>query len=124
MTNARSGTSFNLIKYTFPFGTGMGLGNYLNYLNMYSSDFLNYTDHLGRAHNYYISFLAEAGVFFFGLTYFIFKPLFLNSNIILKSFYFSLLIGIATNEYITSPFFWLLLGLVYRYSLTFKISND
>ena len=108
--------NFNLIQYTFPFGTGMGLDNYLNYLHLYSSEFLSYTDHLGRAHNYYISYLAEAGLFFFILTYLIFKPLFINSNIILKSFYFSLLVGIATNEYITSPFFWLLLGLVYRYN--------
>lgn len=111
--------NLNLINFTFPFGTGMGNENYLNYLHMYSSDFLDHTDHLGRAHNFYISYLAEAGLLFFIFVYLLFKPLYLKTDIILKSFYFSLLIGIATNEYITSPFVWFFLGILYKNSLNY-----
>lgn len=112
--------NLNLINFTFPFGTGMGNENYLNYLHMYSSDFLNHTDHLGRAHNFYISYLAEAGFLFLIFVYLLFKPLYLKTDIILKSFYFSLLVGIATNEYITSPFVWFFLGILYRNSLDYN----
>ena len=112
--------NLNLINYTFPFGTGMGNENYLNYLHLYSSYFLNYTDHLGRGHNFYISYLAEAGLLFFVFVYLLFKPLYLKADIILRSFYFSLLVGIATNEYITSPFVWFFLGILYQNSLDYN----
>jgi len=103
-----------LLNY-FPFGTGMGLKNYLNHIDPYYYDYLAHGNP-HRAHNFYISYLSEMGVVVFSLLIVIlFKPLFFPVNYIIKAGYASLLIGITFNEYVTSPFFWLLFALVYRF---------
>jgi len=106
-------SNIDLLTEVFPIGTGMGLENYLSHINPMYSDYLhNGGSH--RAHNYYISYLGEMGLFFFIFTYILYKPLFLDTNIFFKSLYFGMLVGIATNEYVTSPYFWILFALMYR----------
>lgn len=106
-------SNLDMLINVFPIGTGMGLDNYLSNIDPKYSAYLVGGD-FHRAHNYYISYLAEMGFFFFFFTYILYKPLFLNSNIYFKSLYFGMLIGIATNEYITSPYFWILFALIYK----------
>ena len=104
--------NIDLLTTVFPFGTGMGLDNYLSKIDPSHATYLPV---FGRAHNYYISYFAEMGlIFFLFFTYILYKPLFLNSNIYYKSLYFGMLIGISTNEYVTSPYFWILYALIYR----------
>lgn len=106
-------SNIDMLVDVFPIGTGMGLENYLSRMNEEYVPYLKGGD-FHRAHNYYISYLAEMGIFFFIFTYILWKPLFLNTDIYYKSLYFGMLIGIATNEYVTSPYFWILFGLIYR----------
>ena len=105
-------SNLDMLTKVFPFGTGMGLDNYLSHIDSKYSLYLVGGD-FHRAHNYYISYLAEMGLFFFVFTYILYKPLFLNTNIFFKSLYFGMLVGIATNEYVTSPYFWILFALIY-----------
>lgn len=106
-------SNLDMLIKVFPLGTGMGLDNYLSHIDPKYGIYLVGGD-FHRAHNYYISYLAEMGLFFFIFTYILYKPLFLKSNIYFKSLYFGMLIGIATNEYVTSPYFWILFALLYR----------
>lgn len=106
-------SNLDMLVKVFPLGTGMGLDNYLSHIDLKYGTYLVGGD-FHRAHNYYISYLAEMGLFFFIFTYILYKPLFLISDLYFKSLYFGMLVGISTNEYVTSPYFWILFALIYR----------
>lgn len=106
--------NLNHIEKTFPKGTGIGLNSYLNSLEKHKlgCENPNYKGKLYiRAHNFYISYLAEMGIFFIPLILFLILKL-RNRNtgyIIL-----GLLIGFFGHEYLTSPYTWMIIGLSER----------
>lgn len=101
---------------TFPFGTGIGLKSYQNSLEKnqlgcksQSTEFDKY-DFI-RAHNFYISYLAEMGIFFFPLLIFISKNIYKRNS---KFIILGLMIAFLGHEYLTSPYTWMVLGLSER----------
>ena len=100
--------NIDIIKSTFPVGTGMGLSNYLSHFDM---QYLAYTGRAARAHNFYISYLGEMGVLFFVFIGIIIYSITKIKDYLLQAAMVGMVIGLATNEYITSPMFWILLGL-------------
>tara|TARA_Y100001978_G_scaffold183111_1_gene180453 strand:+ start:338 stop:1486 length:1149 start_codon:yes stop_codon:yes gene_type:complete len=106
--------NLNHIEKTFPKGTGIGLKSYLNSLkkNNLGCKAPFYEENLYiRAHNFYISYLAEMGIFFIPLILFLFLKLRnRNSGYIITG----LLIGFLGHEYLTSPYTWMIIGLSER----------
>lgn len=102
----------DIVVKTFPYGTGLGLENYLSY---FSQDFINTIGVPGRTHNFYVSYIGEMGIFYFIFLFIIFRPIFLSSDKYFKAAYLGLLVAILVNEYITTPFFWIIYGLVIRF---------
>jgi O-antigen ligase len=103
-------SNIEIMKSTFPFGTGMGLENYLSHI---PGDMLSaLSNRPARAHNFYISYLAEMGLLFFVFFLILIKPLFENKSKFIKPFFLSLLAGLAFNEFITTPFFWMAIGII------------
>ncbi len=106
--------NLNHIEKTFPKGTGIGLNSYLNSLknNNLGCKAPNHDGNLYiRAHNFYISYLAEMGIFFIPLILFLFLKLRnRNSGYIILG----LLFGFLGHEYLTSPYTWMILGLSER----------
>ncbi len=106
--------NFAHIEKTFPKGTGIGLQSYQNSLKnnnlgckAHDAKSIEYI----RAHNFYISYFAEMGIFFIPLIIFIILKLKnRNSNYIILG----LLIGFLGHEYLTSPYTWMILGLSER----------
>ena len=108
--------NLNHIEKTFPKGTGIGLNSYLNSLekNKLGCEAPYYEGELYiRAHNFYISYLAEMGIFFIPLILFlILKLRNRNSGYIILG----LLIGFFGHEYLTSPYTWMIIGLSERFN--------
>ena len=103
------------IEKTFPQGTGIGLKSYTNSLKKYNLG-CNAPRHPEgkfyiRAHNFYISYLAEMGIFFIPLFIFIVSK-FRNRNS--RYIILGLLIGFIGHEYLTSPYTWMIMGLSER----------
>ncbi len=101
------------IEKTFPFGTGIGVKSYQNSLKRNDLGCKNtkkYSkgDFYIRAHNFYISYLAEMGIFFFPLLFFLLSKL---RNKKTRFIILGLLVGFIGQEYLTSPFTWLIIGL-------------
>lgn len=113
--------NLDIIRNTFPLGTGMGLTNYLNH---YDPSYITYVGHAGRAHNFVISYLAEMGLLFFVFITIIFHSVFTINNILFKAAMAGMLAGLITNEYITSPMFWILLGFAHNYKIFIKKDNN
>lgn len=96
------------IQKTFPFGTGIGLGSSQN--SLVKNDLLCSSSKKVaiRGHNFYISYLAEMGIFFFPLLTFLVMHLrYKNSTFIILG----LLIALIGQEYITMPYTWMILAL-------------
>tara|TARA_Y100000589_G_C27193249_1_gene645660 strand:+ start:3075 stop:4226 length:1152 start_codon:yes stop_codon:yes gene_type:complete len=111
-----TGNNLNHINKTFPIGTGIGLKSYQNSLEKYqlgcrssSEDFEEYE--YTRAHNFYISYLAEMGIFFFPLFFFLAKNIMVQGS---RYIIVGLLIAFLGHEYLTSPYTWMVLGLSQR----------
>ncbi len=103
-------TSQNIkhIGKTFPFGTGIGLGSYQNSLEKNNLLCAVAKNEPIRAHNFYISYLAEMGIFFFPLLLFFLSHLrFTKSRFII----IGLLLSLLGQEYITMPYIWMILAL-------------
>ena len=101
------------IEKTFPVGTGIGIKSYQNSLKRNDLGCKNnkkYSkgDTYIRAHNFYISYLAEMGIFFFPLLFFLLSKLRNNKT---RFIILGLLVGFIGQEYLTSPFTWLIIGL-------------
>ncbi|WP_202807719.1 O-antigen ligase family protein [Pseudoalteromonas sp. SCSIO_11900] len=112
-------SNLDLLIGNFPYGTGMGLKNYLMHIDpKFYQYFVN--GHVARAHNFYISYLAEMGVLFLFFIVLLFK---IYSNIhakILKAAMLSIFLGLAFNEYITSPYLWLFFGIAINKNFRFN----
>lgn len=112
-------SNLDLLIGNFPYGTGMGLKNYLMHIDpKFYQYFVN--DHVARAHNFYISYLAEMGILFLFFIVLLFK---IYSNIhakILKAAMLSIFLGLAFNEYITSPYLWLFFGIAINKNFRFN----
>ena len=96
------------ISITFPFGTGIGLGSYQNSLEKNNLVCDVAKKEAIRGHNFYISYLAEMGIFFFPLL------IFFLSHLKYKSSFFiivGLMISLIGQEYITMPYIWMIFGL-------------
>ena len=106
------------VKELFPFGTGFGLENFKHHASQNITNAYTEDVRLSMTHNFYLSYLAVSGVMFFPLLFFIFLPL--KKNTQYRILYLIFLIGIAFNEYITAPFFWV----VYALAMRNKLSND
>ena len=106
--------NFSHIEKTFPKGTGIGLKSYQNSLKKYNLGCKGHDNNdilYIRAHNFYISYFAEMGIFFIPLIIFlILKLRNRNSGYIILG----LLIGFLGHEYLTSPYTWMVMGLSER----------
>ena len=102
-------TGINVIRFTFPFGTGPGLANYLHSAELHQT--VPTATPINRPHNLYITMIAEYGIFafplFFSLCLFYF---FRNSSALLFSL--PLFIGYFFNEYLLFPVIWGVLAIV------------
>lgn len=104
--------NLQILKDTFPFGTGIGIQNYLS--NMPNDLVRDLSGRPARAHNFYLSYLAEMGIWFFGLIYLLLKPFLINKKHL--PIFMSLMAGLAFNEFITTPYFWMFIGLLINLS--------
>ncbi len=100
------------IKELFPFGTGLGLENFKYHASKYIVNAYTSDVRLSLTHNFYLSYLAISGIMIFPLLAYIFIPL--KNNTQYRILYLIFLIGIAFNEYITAPFFWVVYALAMR----------
>ena len=120
-----------IFKSHYLLGTGLGIDNYLHYFPQH----INTTP--GRAHNLYVSYLAEFGVV--GFSFLLFFLLytgyyFYKSTLSIKkkinqyfgyafvSGHLMLLVSFAGNEYITFPIVWFFWGLGFAYFRINKMS--
>lgn len=101
-------TGIQAVKEFFPFGTGMGPGNYQDAI-MASEIGVSPSLRLGYPHNYYISAVAQAGVA--GLL--LVTYLIVISIQSLRTFpvIAGLALGLAFNEYIGISVLWIFIGL-------------
>ena len=111
-----TGNNISHIYKTFPFGTGIGLKSYQNSLEKNQLGCKSQREDFGRyefirAHNFYISYLAEMGIFFFPLLIFLSKNIYKKNS---KFIILGLLIAFLGHEYLTSPYTWMVLGLSER----------
>ena len=111
--------NIDILVSTFPKGTGLGLANYLSYIDpSYYKFFVN--GHAARAHNFYISYSAEMGVFFIGLIFLFIKIFKDIDDRILKCGMISIFVGLTFNEYITNPYVWMFFGLCLSLKINYK----
>jgi len=108
-------TNISHIEATFPQGTGLGLKSYQNSLKKNNLGCKNRSENTSaiyiRAHNLYISYLAEMGIFFIPFFIFLISKLRnKNSTFIILG----LLVGFLGHEYLTSPYTWMIFGLSER----------
>ena len=103
------------IKETFPLGTGFGLDNYVLFAGGNIEGAYGGSVRLSMSHNFYLSYLALSGVFFIPLLMLLLRPIFNTANEY-RLLYMMFLLGIAFNEYITSPIFWVVHGLALKKS--------
>lgn len=115
--------TIDIIRNRFLIGTGLGTGNFL----LYFPDGL--LEVPARAHNMYLSYLAEFGIIGYTLFLGIFivilqitlsskqRNTLIGKRIVIVSFLATLL-GFATNEYITLPFIWYMWGILFSEYLT------
>ena len=114
-------SAIEIIKNNFWFGTGIGLENYRNAFHKYVS----FYHHDSKAHNFYLSYFAELGVFGFILLILILGVLYkkLSKNKTHIAFRISF-IGIAfmmtMNEYIGLPELWFFYGILIGVSINTK----
>ena len=101
------------LKDTFPLGSGFGLENYVQFAGINIEEVYSGPVRLSMAHNFYLSYAALSGIFFVPLLAFLLTPI-SKSQSEYKYLYIMFLIGIAFNEYITSPIFWVVHGLMLR----------
>lgn len=102
------------IKNNWLFGTGPGLENYKEGLKGFII-----TTHVGKAHNFYISYLAELGIVGFSMfIYLLILILSLLRKIInsrqrslFVSFWITIMFMLLMNEYITIPEVWIIWGM-------------
>jgi O-antigen ligase len=110
-------TSIKTILELFPFGTGMGLSNY-EFFAERNFDLISSSGskHIGLAHNFYLTYTALIGIMIIPLLFILLFPLIfkIKKYGIFAYLYFSFLIGIFFNEYITSPVFWMAYGLALK----------
>ena len=104
------------IYKTFPYGTGIGLKSYQNSLEKNQLGCKSQSEEVEkyefiRAHNFYISYLSEMGIFFFPLLIFISKNIYKRNS---KFIIIGLMIAFIGHEYLTSPYTWMVLGLSER----------
>lgn len=100
--------NIDIVRESFPLGTGMGLANYLEHFDPY---YVTFTNHPGRAHNFIISYLGEMG-FLFPIFLMLFLPVFRRAQSrIAFAALVGLFVGLITNEYLTAPMSWLLFGI-------------
>lgn len=107
------------LKDTFPLGTGFGLENYVQFAGINIGEVYSGSVRLSMSHNFYLSYAALSGIFFVPLLVFLLMPI-SNSLNEYKYLYIMFLIGIAFNEYITSPIFWVVHGLMLRKGADFR----
>ena len=113
-----------MLEDKFFVGTGVGLKNYV-------SNILNYTDYDSgystKAHNFYISYLLEFGIFGYLLLLLYFYLIYSKINncvkydtnnvcIGCKYLFISIAVMLLFNEYVTFPFFWVFMGVSLGYS--------
>ncbi len=96
-----------IIYDLFPFGTGLGLSNYTNFSYNYITLFPSHR--VGMSHNFYVTYLGVMGAVFIPFLFFLINPIFKGSSYFFPLI-FAFFIGVAFNEYITSPFFWIAYG--------------
>jgi hypothetical protein len=114
-------SAIEVIRNMFPFGTGLGLENFKFYAHHYLSLVYSGDARLSMTHNFYLSYLSMLGVMFFPLLAKLVYPLFFKSHYRLLLLIF--LVGIAFNEYITSPFFWVVYGMSIKLALLKEYSH-
>jgi hypothetical protein len=96
-----------IIHDLFPFGTGLGLSNYTNFSYNYITLFPSHR--VGISHNFYVTYFGVMGVVFIPFLFFLIKPIFKGSSYFFPLI-FAFFIGVAFNEYVTSPYFWIAYG--------------
>lgn len=106
-------SSLMLAQRTFPYGTGIGLGSYQNALKSSNLTCDEDPDIAIRSHNFYISYFAEMGILFFVLLCFLLFHIQFSPVVVL-----GLLISFMGQEYITSPYVWMLLGVARRFHIS------
>lgn len=105
------------IKNLFPFGTGIGVKNLTYYSSFYLEDVYSHNIRIGLAHNFYLSYLGMIGLLFFPFLLVIIYPL---KKVVsdYSVLYLIFLIGIIFNEYITAPFFWIVMAMAMKPKLS------
>ncbi len=100
-----------IIKSNLLFGTGVGLGNYLEKLNVNVIP--------AKAHNFYLSYLAEFGIIGFSILIIFLIVLWSffrkipdkNFYITFQTIFLSVIFMFTMNEYITFPLLWVIWGI-------------
>jgi len=113
--------AIKIIKHNFWFGTGLGLENYRVAFHKVSS-----YHHDSKAHNFYLSYLAELGIvgyvilfIILGLIYYYLAPL--NSSYrAFKVSFWVITIMMTMNEYILLPEIWFYFGMLAGISYVYK----
>mgnify|MGYP000022305746 CR=1 FL=1 len=105
-------SALDIVKNEFWFGTGIGLDNYRKAFHKHS---MYYKD--SKAHNFYISYLAELGFFGFVMLLIILKNIYqkLSKDRKFYSFrisFLSISIMMFFNEYIGTPELWFFYGML------------
>lgn len=112
----------NVIKNNTYFGTGIGLDSYRKELVKVGPI------RMSKPHNFYLSYLAELGIFGFGILAWIFIIIIKSIHRRDKSFHalwytiiFIILLMFTMNEYISLPILWMMLGLILGRSTYYRM---
>lgn len=100
-------SGIKVIHNLFPYGSGLGLENFTHYSSLFFLDDVNFRSSM--THNFYISYTGVFGILAFPFICSLIAPIF-SIKSFLKNFVVILFFGIAFNEYITSPYFWVVYG--------------
>ncbi|PUE05934.1 O-antigen ligase [Limnohabitans sp. WS1] len=111
--------AFEMIYSNPIFGVGIGLSNYQHALEVMGVNF----HRLSKAHNFYISYLAEFGFVGFSILIYAFYRIYVlvQINVFAKQCFITAAILLIFNEYILLPELWYFMGLLLAYSS--KIQN-
>lgn len=109
--------SIDIVQRTFPYGTGMGLENYLEH---FDPAFIAFTGKAARAHNFFISYTGEMGLLFLVFLLLFVRVFSRSVNFVAFAGLLGLFAGLTTNEYITAPMTWFLLGVAINKNLLSK----
>lgn len=106
-------SAVEIIKNDFWFGAGVGIDNYQKAFHKY----VHFYHHDSKAHNFYLSYMAELGFFGFTLLMIIllliYKKLSKKTNMIaFRVSFFGLAFMMTMNEYIGLPEIWFFLGIL------------